>query len=330
MIISPDRLGWIPPQDRTDEQHEAHEAAMASMPKFAIAGDTSDPPVGTKVMLTDYWKHPAVVAQLGFAYPGIHQVTGSCVGAGGGNAIFTCQVVENILKGTPEAIILPLWLLTYGKSRQLGGMRGKGEGSLGSSFAQAARECGTIDANGQGMPKYVTSNGLIWGTTEKEANSTELQWSDGASIDSKYLEESKTHLIKTTSSLSSAKEVRDAILNGYPVTRAFMYFCNPGSDEIKGSGDNAVLMGKYDGRGGHQESWDGVWNHPDFGWLYHEMNQWGTRVYKVDPAGTPPGGVWQLEKDVDKMCQQRDAEIFAFSGFQGYPGRNLIEFYPKS
>ena len=29
-------LGWIPFRDRTEEQNEAHRAALAKMPKFAI------------------------------------------------------------------------------------------------------------------------------------------------------------------------------------------------------------------------------------------------------------------------------------------------------
>ncbi len=325
MIITPGHLGWIPPSERTDEQHEAHEAAMAQMPTFALGGGPGAvPPVGTKVMLTDYWKHPAVVAQLGFEFPGIHQITGSCVGAGGGNMLFTLNVVECISKGTPEAIVVPFWLLPYGRSRLDGGMRGKGEGSLGSTFAQAVKEDGVLDANDPSLPKYTNTDQLVWG------KDVEMTWSDGAAISKTNLEQSRKHLVKTTSPLKSADEVRDSILNGYPVTRAFGTFCNPGDEKIVGTGENQCVLGNESGRGGHQMTWLNWWRHPELGELFYEMNQWGLGAYKTDPAGGPRGGGWKKFAEVDAKCNSRDAEVIAFSGLQGFPARNLLDFLPTS
>lgn len=313
-------LGWIPPSQRTDAQHEAHAEAMAKMPKFAMprhhAGDL---PSGGKILLTDVWKHPATISQLGFAYPGVHQLTGSCVGAGGGNMLFTLGATDVILRADKEGITIPFWLLPYGRSRYDCGDRGQGEGSLGSTFAQACKEDGVVDATDPSLPKFTNSDALVWG------ESAEMKWSDGGSIPSSLLAESRKHIVHTATPLHSAQEVWDSIANGYPVTRAFGYFCNPGSDSIQGTGDNAVLMGKYDGQGGHQETWLGIYNHPTLGKLIWEQNQWGKKVYGIDPAGGPAGGVWQKFDSVDKMCRQNDAEVFSYSGFDGFPSRNIMK-----
>src|SRR5687768_10946791 len=81
-------FGWIPPQDRNDEQQAAHaNAESQEVVPFSISGTTDEDE--DKVDLTDVWKHPLVVEALGFAFPGVHQYTGSCVGAAGGNMFFT-------------------------------------------------------------------------------------------------------------------------------------------------------------------------------------------------------------------------------------------------
>lgn len=73
-------FGWTPPQFRSPEQHEAHEAAERSMPTAWVFGrDNEDADFAD---LTRTWKHPRVVEALGFPYTGTHQLTGSCFPAG--------------------------------------------------------------------------------------------------------------------------------------------------------------------------------------------------------------------------------------------------------
>lgn len=123
--------GWIPPDVRTQEQHAAEQFARAEMPRFQIVGKKDDDP--KKVCIWELWKHPMVKAALGFEYPGTHQLTGSCVGAGGGNAIFSVICVDAIKNKDPERIIIPFWLLPYGRSRYYLGDRNQGEGSTGGT-----------------------------------------------------------------------------------------------------------------------------------------------------------------------------------------------------
>lgn len=310
------QLGWIEPEKRTNEQNDAHEAVMAAMPRFSAPPNpfgSGTPPKGTKVLLTDLWKHPKVVKALGYEFPGIHQITGSCVGAGGGNTIFTTNCWEVVKNSEREKIVLPFWLYPYGISRQLGGMRGRGEGSFGSTFAKACTDYGVPDNDLETLtlPKPQNSDQLVWG------KSAEFEWSDGTRADQAVRAESKSRLIRTTTPVSSGEGVRDMILNGYSLTRACTTFCNIGTARVR----NGALLGTQNGRGGHQESWLGYWHHPDLGELIWEMNQWGKGAYGTDPGGGPAGGCWIRLEEVHRICQSRDAEVFAFSQYDGYPSQ---------
>jgi hypothetical protein len=301
-------LGWVDFHDRTDEQNAVHSAIVGRMPSFTLFGDT--PPVGTKILLTNTWTDKRVVDSLGFAFPGWHQYTGSCVGVGGGNAAQTVNFLDAILRVESEKIVLLLWLYNYGRSRELGGMRGRGEGSFGSTFAQSLAEDGATEWDVEGVQLPSTKiNGQI-----EVGASVEMQWSDGTFAPAPVRDEAKQHKI-ISAPLSSGLAVRDAIINGYPVTRAFNSFVNPNSATVR----NGALIGTYNGRGGHQESWLGYWNHPQEGELIYEMNQWGANVYGVDPGGGAPGGCWIRIADVDKMCRSQYAEIYALSQYDGYP-----------
>ncbi len=299
-------LGWIEPSERSREQREANEAAQAKMMKVRFtAGET--PPVGTKVLLTDYWKHPATFAAFGGEFTGTHQLTGSCVGFGGGNVEVTRVLVDCITKGDFEKIIFPAFLVNYGRSRLLCGMRGEGEGSMGATFAQSAAEDGTPDSSIPGLPQPSDkSDGWIWGSR------TEMHWSNGSASDLvSQLPEAKKHLTKTVE-LKSGAEVRDMILALNPVTTAYGRYIS------RGTVKNGACVGDYDGSGGHQTSWQGYWNHPELGELIWYQNQWGLRQYPSDPGGGPAGGTWQPMAGVDRVCKGGDGEVYAFLDYNGY------------
>ena len=309
-VFDPQTLGgWIPFQERTLAQSRAHEDAVGSMPRFGIMGRANE--AATKVCLFDFWKHPDTVSALGFAFPGVHQITGSCVGAGGGNVAFTLAAVEVIRLGEPERIIVPFWLLPYGRSRFYLGDRRPGEGSTGSTFARAAREDGFLDARDSRLPTFQNSDGLVWG------QSVELSWSDGdESQTTSLLPESRKHLVGTTAQCNSADEVRAAIQNGYPCTCASSW---GGRMQCRVTGSPEVLLNEHVTTWQHQMSVQAFWEHPSLGELYWIQNQWGLRAHGADPAGGPAGGFWILRKDMDWIC--RHGEVFAFSQFQGFPGQ---------
>src|SRR5258708_2857231 len=85
-------FGRIAPADRTPSQSLAHANALFHRPVFNLA--IPDVPVGTKVDLTQLWKDPDVVADIGGQpFTGFFQYSGSCVGVSTGNAIATLSMV---------------------------------------------------------------------------------------------------------------------------------------------------------------------------------------------------------------------------------------------
>lgn len=311
-------LGWVPFKDRSAETKAAHERILAGMHPFKVYGaPAGDAP--KKVVLTDAWKHPLTVKALGFAFPRIHQLTGSCVGAGGYNAEFTLTAVEVIRLRQPEAIKLSFWPYTYGKSRQRAGMRGRGEGSIGSAYAEAARLDGYLDASLPGLPQMRQADGLV--LTED----VEYEWSDGAAIDRKWADAAKPHVVRSTAPCNSADDVRAAIQNYYPVTIAYDYYLN--AARVQGVGDQAVLLESDWNYGGHQTSVQGWWDHPTQGELFLYQNNWPASSYPADPAGGAACSAWITRKRMDHIC--RTGEAYAFSQFDGFPAQQVdLNFSP--
>lgn len=306
------RPGWIPFDDRTAETHEQHERAVGDMPRFRICNSTGAA-AEKKIVLTDVWTHPRVEAALGFKFPRVHQLTGSCVGAGGGNCLFTLSAIEVIRLGDRERIVVPFWLLPYGMSRKRAGMRGRGEGSIGSTFAESARLDGWLDAREPGLPGFTVADGLVW------SERAEMDWSDGAAIPAEFLARARTQLVRSTAPCESADDVRDAIQNYYPCTAACDGYV--GRARVQGTGADAVLVGDVDSRGGHQTSIQGWMEHPTFGELFLYQNQWPEQVYPRDPAGGGPCSCWISRRRMDWIC--KTGEVFAFSQFEGFPEQRL-------
>jgi hypothetical protein len=301
-------FGWIPPFARDEEQHKLDHDVMAQLPRFHIEGKTQET---DKAFLFEFWRSPETKAALGYDYPGTHQLTGSCVGAGGGNAHFTLSAIEVIRLGDPEQIIVPHWLFTYGRSRFHAGMRGRGEGSFGAAYVKAAMQDGILPSNLEGLPKFKNDDGLIWGA------STEMEWSAGDQRPVQdWMDKAKKHLVKTTARCRNADDVEQAIMNGYPCTCASMYAHDGGTV----TSDPPVLLGRRRGSWAHQMSYNAVWRHPKLGRIFYLPNQWGLGAHGKDPIA-PPGGVWVVEADVDWVCRD---EVFAFSQFDGFPAQTFL------
>lgn len=305
--------GWVDFEDRTPEQNERHEDLVAQMAPFHMAA-FADADTPAKIILTDYWKHERVRAALGFDFTRFWQLTGSCVGVAEGDVAATTNWVEVVENGEMERIILPFWPLTYGMSRLMAGMRGRGEGSTGSGMAAAAVKYGKLDARLPGLPEFrpMGDKGVCY------TKEVELQWSDGAAIDPKWLEESATKVYKTVSRIKNSEEGRAAIKSRYAMTLAFGAYI--GHPRIQGTGENAALVGTFDTRGGHQTSIQGVWDHPTLGLLFRNQNQWPPEAYPRDPSGGMPCSCWMTAKDFDLACQR--GEVYVYSALDGYPVRS--------
>ena len=312
-------LGFITPTERTRAQEIAHADAMNApiFRRFAIAptaGEADDRP---RVMLRDIWRHPRYVQALGFEWLGTRQFSGSCVWAGGQDVMMTLNAIEVIGLGQPEQLFIPFGLFNYGLSRLRLGDRGPGEGSLGSTYAASCNEDGTLDAADPDLPDPTGGDGFEWG---QEA---EMTWSAGDRIAAKWKQAAKPQVIKSVAELRSAREIRDAIRNGYPVTFACNNFVNPDGCRVQGTGADACNVGTLDSRGGHQTKMLGTWDHPRLGLLLWNNNNWGRRAYKTDPATGLGDGCWQTEADVDRAIRTLDGEVFAYSQYLAFPAQAI-------
>lgn len=310
-------LGYITPEQRTQEQHDAHEKAMAAMPRFALQYSAPTGPV--KVMLTDFWKNPDVIADVGMEFNGFWQLTGSCVGASSGNGTFTLSAVQRTIADNPTKAFVPFWPWNYGTTRKDEGDRGQGEGAVVSINGRTINKKGTLESTHDGLPKFQrTDNGICL------TKQIEFQWSDGARIDPKWNDLAKNQTVGTISPLDSVDDIKACILNGYPVLNGCDNYVGRGS--IKGDGKDAYVTGQYDARGGHATCVLGYWDHPTDGPLYLYSNQWPTSTYPHDPAGAGRCCVWLKEATMAKLFRTGggNGETFGISHLNYFPAQPKV------
>lgn len=302
-------FGWVPQHLRTDAERSAHDSMIRGMPKFAIKGRQS---YGKKVALFDFSK----AANGGKHRDPQFQEDGSCVGQGGGRAIWTLSDVQKVKLGDVIETTMPFFLYTYGVSRWLMNPRaGRGQGSLGSTFAAAARDYGTPHSLLDGLPKPLpespTRDGICYGKEVERA------WSFSTYFDPKWKDLAKPHLVRTVAPVLTADDVRDSVVNGHPVTTASTWGGLPGVCPVV----EGVLLNRRAAYWPHQMCILAWWEHDKLGEIFWVQNSWGKRRHGVCPSGAPLGGFWVTKADVEFMVRQRDS--FAFSSFLGYPAQNM-------
>ncbi len=294
-------LGFIRKQDRTNQQHDHHAKCEATFHP-ALNLPVGQLQTGQAIRLFDAWRNPLVVKDVGFIFPRFHQLTGSCVGAGGGQALYSLIATQRLLNQNATKAFIPFWPYDYGKCRQNEGDRGQGEGALGSSFAETVMKNGVLDAATQNLPAFTNQDGLI--LTEQ----LEMQWSDGASqLVSAWDQTAIKNPVKSAAVCRNIGDVRAGIMNGYPCTFACDRYIGNASVQ------NGVLMGFWDGNGGHQQSVHAYWEHAQFGPLYWAQNNWPKESYPANPDDTCPDcGCWVTEAHVAQAFRL-DAEVYALS-----------------
>ena len=280
-------FGWIAPELRNQKQQDAHAKALLRRAAFTLIPPTV--PKGTKVMLTDVWKDPLVVADLGKAFTGFYQFTGSCVGVSTGNAIMTLSGLQRLLSANPTKAFVPFWPYDYGTCRSNEGDSGQGEGAIDSVMFQTLIGNGVLDSNDPALPTFsVTSDGY------QLSESLEYKWSDGAA-DTQWAGAAKKYPLGSAATLNNVADIKAAILNGYPVL--------DGCDNYVGGGsiESGVCIGTYDGRGGHSTCYLGYWEHETLGPLYLYSNQWATSTYPDDGSGKGRCTCWVKEAEVARL-----------------------------
>ncbi len=283
-------LGWIPPHLRTQEMNNAVADAQSKFLRMTLARPTL--PKGTKLMLTDFWTKPEVLADTGgVIFTGFHQLTGSCVGVSDGDAVFTLCSVQRCIADSPTKAFIPWWPTTYGRSRAIAGIRGQGEGSIDSIMGQTLVSEGVDDVL---QAQYDTSDGFTL------TNSLEMRWSDGnSSLVTARIPHTKQFPLKGLVPVEDVDGIYAGIVNGYPCLNG----CNNymGSASIKTTSTGRVALGSYNGRGGHSTTFLGIWEHPDLGTLFNYHNQWPASTYPDDDSGKSRCSCWALESEVKKL-----------------------------
>ena len=317
-------LGWIEPIARTPDQQSAHFAAVSSNAFVRHTLQPKQMAKGQAVRLFDLWSHPDVVADVGFSFTRWHQITGSCVKAGAFNAVISTICAQRVASDNPTKAFMPFLWHNYAMSRHYYGADGEGEGSMGSTMQKSLTVDGVRDYpvdRSDILPDYTydIDNGFQITRTQ------ELDWSSyrNPSV-AKVLQVSKAHLFGISTEAKTPEDILALVQNGYGVSFA----CNNyiGSAQIRGSGANARVMGRWDSRGGHQQSILGVEEHPDFGTIYWAQNNWPADTYPRDPAGGPVCGCWVTESDV-KAAMRLDAEVYGFGSLDWFPAQpKLLEW----
>lgn len=310
-------FGWIPPEDRTKEQHELNDFILAGLPTVTEAFPTAS---SADEKRPRWWEIIKVANQRGLidqrfvrkdTLKNLYQLTGSCVGLGAANAIFWQSAIDSIVRNQPELISVPFPFYHYGRGRLASGIRGKGEGSFGTGQAKQLQTEGYLNWDSLDVPAPRFRDRIEWTASQ------ELQWSDGARIDSKYIEEGKKHLIPNVAKVTSIEEAVRLLDNGYTFTVA----SNMGL-QMKCPVKNGVLLNSRSGRWNHQMWVLDYIQHPQLGLLFYWGNNWGY-VHGVDPGGewdngtgAPEGGFYLSEEDT--WYAVRQGEAFAFADPQGF------------
>lgn len=319
MPPAPGPLGFIVPSQRNPAQAIAANAAAAAMPRFSMA-PVGDLQPGTKIMLTDFWKEPDVVADLGQEFTGFGQYTGSCVGVSEGNAVTTLLCVQRMIADAPKKASIVFWPFAYGRTRDNEGDRGQGEGAVDSVMGETLVKEGFFDITQPNLPTFQSGPDGFWlGSDSRSGSRLEYQWSDGRSIAQAWRDLARPQAGMVKAIIQDTMGVRTAIVNGYPVLDGCDNFV--GNGRIVGSGAEARVTGRYDGRGGHSTCFLGVWRLQDGSYWYLYSNQWPTSTYPKDPAGAGRCCVWLPESEVDKLFQTGGdkGETMALSHAPAFP-----------
>lgn len=302
--------GWTPPADRDAGMVAADAAARLGFSEFRIQGRSA---VGSVRRAGQYtW---ARRANGGRAVLYVWQQTGSCVGAGGANAVYNLMGVECARLGEPEKFTQIFWPYTYGRSRARAGMRGRGEGSSGTTWAEAARLDGFVMAGFPGTPKPENSE-----YQERYSGAVEMEWSDGNRAAVDLRDAAKVHVIKTQAVARSADDVRDALVNLHAVTTAGDWGGLGVCPVVDG-----VRLNRHADTWNHQQSIIDWWDHPSLGEIFLWLNQWplkyhGTPLESEACDGIPVPFCTYWTKKADVEYQVRQGETIIHSAFDGFPG----------
>jgi hypothetical protein len=307
--------GFIPRPKRTKAQNAFHDHIVgANAPRFMTLNPM------TAAEPDECWSLDLLVKAYGSLGWWIWQMIGSCVGAGDGTA---CQIAiagDIVVREEREEPKVLFPYATWGVGRQLGGLRGRGDGSFGGAQIEAGLKFGHLADDTPGLPKGTKRDGhwIVWTASEETAYSWPPQWPVAkATLDPIAAPQRLDHHAQ----IKTLDELSQALVQGYGVTQASGWGCqNPRMKD-------GLLVGKRDTTWNHQ-TWFGAYTKlkGPRKWLWG--NNWGPNAHGVCPYLAEKygsfgfnGGVMWIE-DADAMRIINEGETFARST-AGFPLREI-------
>lgn len=236
---------------------------------------------------------------LGQHIPNFPQQIGDCVSFGAANAVMYLQCVQALKDPIKYRPVFQPFL--YGTSRVLVGKGRLGcnsDGSVGSWAAAAVQDFGILFADESGVPSY--------------SGSIAKQWGCKKSAFEKFLPIAKEFPVQSVAQVTTWQQVRDALINGYPVTVA----SNQGFT-MRGTIRDGKLWLTPRGNWAHQMAIIGYDPSPEP--CFCILNSWGPTAHGAPAGNDPPGSFWTTAKTVDRMVKQGDS--FTFSALKGFPAQ---------
>jgi hypothetical protein len=240
-------------------------------------------------------------------YPNVNQESvGCCVGCGFKHGADVCQATAILAGASFEWKPASVEVIYAGSRVDVGGGRLRGDGSTGAWAAGYLRDKGGIapmeKVGRYDLGTFSPARARQWGASGAPAEVKEV---------------AKKHPVKSTSLVTSAADVKRAILQGYPVA-----VCSSvGFNNRDGS------VGTRDADGFCRPN--GTWPHCMcfIGWRSGSrpgalcLNSWGDSAHKgpVWPEDMPPAAFWIDASVVDQMVRQGDS--FALADVAGFPAR---------
>lgn len=311
-MFAPEYAGWIPPEDRATEEQKKQEQYIFDTPTVRevfsgnIKGDYTRPRMWEIVKKgIDKGYIPQEVLRNG-TLKNVSQIIGSCVGFGAGNMLLWASLIDAVLRRHPERVLLPFVPYHYGRGRYHSGISGHGSGSLGSGQAEALEKDGYIAFDLKGLPDCNFGDAIHW--TER----IEYEWSNGAKIDDKWIEEGRKHVVPTVVRVTNTDEAALLADSLHTFTIASDW-----GGHMKCPIKQGVLLNERIKTWMHQMWVLDYIIHPRLGRLWWVGNNW-KYAHGKDPGGewdnntgAPEGGFYIIDKELQYILSQKDSYGFA-------------------
>lgn len=291
-----DRHGWsVAAQEDPDTV-----AFVSELPAFAVVGADGE------VISQDNTKSNVRLWDAALKVRGTHfvntpQQVGDCVSWAMKHGIEYLICVE-LTTGPPKEVHEVFAPYIYGISRvQIGRGQLRGDGSCVAWAVRGIAQFGVLRVDEVGVPPYSGQLARQWGSQGPPQT---------------LIAKASQFLVRSSSPVRSAKDVRDAICNGYPVPFGAGNIGWERTIERDGR-----LVGIRSGSWSHAQcviGYDGSGRQP----YYCVVNSWGPLAGGRQPIdGSPPGSYWITEQDMEFVARQGDA--FAISNFDGFKARAI-------